>query len=138
MGEWLQVHGEAIYGSQVWKKPYQWSEGKTEFKTEDQAYLGSDFILKQTVDPVPGHAVKEAYFTRKDNDLYVIVPRWPKEKLVLNSMTIANNASVQLLGLDQKVKWKQEGGDLVIYPPKLPVENSLSEYAYSFKISDFR
>src|SRR5699024_7571435 len=138
MGEWLQINGEAIYGTRPWEKPYQWSEGKREFETEDQVYLGSDYILKQTVDPARGQAIKEAFFTRKEDNLYVIVPNWPKEKHVVDSLTVSEHASIQLLGSEQNPEWEQEGADLIIYPPELQVDNSLSDYAYTFKISDFR
>src|SRR5699024_4900254 len=95
IGEWLQIKRVELNSTRPWEKPYQWSEGKREFETEDQVYLGSDYILKQTVDPARGQAIKEAFFTRKEDNLYVIAPNWPKEKLVVDSLTVSEHASIQ-------------------------------------------
>jgi alpha-L-fucosidase len=43
--------------------------------------VSGDAILKQTVDPDPGYAVKEVFFTKKGNNIYAIMPRYPKNKL---------------------------------------------------------
>ena len=136
MGKWLKVNGEAIYGTKKWKKPVQWSKGSREIKKEGM-FLGGDIILKQTVDPDPGYAVKEMFFTRKDDALYVILPKWTTGKLVVKDVNAAAGAKVTLLGQDGKLSWKNRGNDLeVVLPEKCKFDFSTEEeYAYVVKIS---
>jgi alpha-L-fucosidase len=135
MGKWLKINGEAIYGSGKWEKSVQWSEGKQGYKPEDQHYLGADFILKQTVDPEPGWAVKEIFFTQNDDYVFAILPKWPGKKIVINDLNAKDNAEITLLANNTNCKWKNAGNNLEIelpeYDPNMPLENT---YAYVLKI----
>ena len=69
-------------------------------------------------------------FTRKGNTLYAIAIEWPEREIRLTSLAGVDVSGVELLGLNEPVKWKQQGDGLVIQPSaKRPCR-----YAYSFKI----
>jgi alpha-L-fucosidase len=139
MGKWLKVNGEAIYGTRKWKEPVQWSKGDRNYKPE-QHYLGGDMVLKQTIDPEPGYAVKEYFFTTKDGVLYIISPKWRDKKIVINNVNASSGAKVTLLGQEGTFKWKNQGKNLVIeVPSKDKFSFSTEEqYAYVFKVSTIK
>lgn len=137
MGDWLKVNGEAIYGTRKWKRASQWSaDGKQDYKPEGVHYMPNDVIIKQTIDPEPGYAVREVFFTKKDTDVFPIVPKWPKEKLVIRDFETTKNTAVTLLGSDQEIKFEQNGKDVIVFVPHLTPDELPSKYAYSFKISN--
>ena len=137
MGAWLKVNGDGIYGTRKWERSTQWSEeGEKDWKPEGVHYMPNDVIIKQTIDPEPGYAVREVFFTKKDNDVFAIVPKWPKESLVIRDFKTAKNTQVSLLGSDLKFSFEQKGKDLVIKVPNLTPDELPSKYAYSFKISN--
>ena len=139
MGKWLKVNGESIYGTQKWKKTVQWSEGDRDFKP-DQHYLGGDFILKQTIDPEPGYAVKELFFTQKANDLFAISPKWPGEKLVIKGFNAKKGTNVSLLGVKGNLDWENKGKDMLIQIPQNPPGQFSYEqsFAWVIKISGLK
>jgi len=138
IGKWLQVNGDAIYGTRRWKQPVQWSEGERDYKPKDQHYLGGDYILKQTVDPEPGYAVKELFFTYKDGNLFAISPKWPGKELVIKNFQAEKNATVRILTTDQSLKWRNKKGNLVIEMPDYDPNafDAAPPYTYVFKITD--
>ena len=137
IGKWLELNGETIYGTRKWHQPCQWSEGKQDYKPEKTNYLSGDLILKLTVDPEPGFAVKELIFTRKDSTLFAIAPQWPGKALTIQGVQGKTDTEVTLLATGETLQWKNSGDDLVIALPDYDPNKFTTEsaYAYAFKIT---
>jgi len=135
IGKWLDVNGEAIYGTKPWKESFQWSSGEQNFKPK-QHYLGGDFILKQTIDPEPGYAVKELFFTQNDSYYFAISPKWPGKKLSIRKFNPVKNSTVTLLATGELLQWRIEGENMVIDMPAFDINMVAEEdyYAWTFKI----
>ncbi|OJY84515.1 MAG: alpha-L-fucosidase [Sphingobacteriales bacterium 44-15] len=121
-GKWLDINGEAIYGTRPWKI---YGEGPT------QSASGSFADQK-----VPFTA-KDIRFTTKGNILYAIAMGQPATNTTIKTLGAkAGNgviASVEIIGSDEKISWKQEADALVIKPSKsYPSENAVV-YKISFK-----
>jgi alpha-L-fucosidase len=134
IGHWMKINGEAIYGSTRWKQPSQWGPGRTDYKPKNG---GGDLLLKLTVDPDPGYAVKECFFTynAERKDLYLLLPRWPSGgTFTVRGLAPAAGTTVQLLETKQGLAWKAIGKDIAITLPPFDPNNMTSEYAYVLKI----
>jgi len=135
MGEWLKINGEAIYGTTRWKESSQWSEGNREYKDRN-----GDMLLKITVDPDPGYAVKEVFYTynAKTNSLYAILPKYPDgRKLVLKNNDPASGTNISFLSTKEKLNWHQQGNDVVIDLPEYDPNKIKTPYAYVVKIENY-
>ncbi|HNU88334.1 MAG TPA: alpha-L-fucosidase [Ferruginibacter sp.] len=135
MGEWLKINGEAIYGTSRWKEHSQWSEGNREYKDRS-----GDMLLKITIDPDPGYAVKEVFYTynANANTLYAIFPRYPdNKKLVLKNIDPPAGSTIGFLSTNEKLNWKQQGGDVVIDLPEYNPNKIKAPYAYVIKIGNY-
>lgn len=120
MGAWLNLNGEAIYGSRYW---YIYGEGPTKFK-------GGSFIDNQKL----VYTAADIRFTTHDQTLYAILLDWPGETAEIHALSVLkkeNISSVILLGDDNPLGWElTEEGLLVHFPRKRPCE-----YAYVLKIA---
>ena len=124
MGEWLNVNGEAIYGT----RPF------TVYGEGDAKVFEGHLNERSN----PDNTAKDIRFTTKGDILYAIVLDWPKEgELVIHSLKSGNNLysdkieSIQLLGHDGNLKYKVDNEGLKIELPKEKVGN----HAFAFKIT---
>lgn len=119
IGRWLSVNGEAIYDTRPWNKPFQWSAGIRNYKSKTQKEK-LELILKQTVDPDPGYAVKEMFFTYKDHNLYCILPFYPKSsKMVIRDFSLKENkrSAITFLSSGQELEWTDDSNNVTITMP---------------------
>ena len=135
MGEWLKINGEAIYQTSRWKTASQWSEGRKDYKDRS-----GDMLLKITVDPDPGYAVKEVFYTYNDktNTLYAILPKYPdNKKVVLKDMDLSESGTVSFLSTKKNLSWSLEGKNTVIDLPEYDPNKIKVPYAYVIKIENY-
>lgn len=135
IGAWLKINGKAIYGSTTWKQSCQWSEGKVR-DAERGNYRVKYDVMKLTVNPDPGFAVKEVFFTRKDHQLFAICPQLPDKELRLKDVRMDKAGSVSMLGRPGQLDWRQDGADLVIALPLLNPSTMPTRHAYTFRVSN--
>lgn len=135
IGDWMKINGEAIYNTVRWKTPSQWSEGRRDYNAK-----GGDVMLKLTVDPDPGYAVKEIFYTYNPttNSLYAILPKYPSDrKLVIKDMMLPAGTTISFLSTKENLSWKQEGNNVVVSLPEYDPNKMKAPYAYVLKISNY-
>jgi alpha-L-fucosidase len=145
IGEWMKINGEAIYNTRRWKTPVQWSAGRRDYKGGNEHITGDwktggDIMLKLTVDPDPGYAVKEIFFTYNptSNSLYAIFPKYPDDKrLVIKNTELISGTRISLLSNNMTLNWNQRGSDVELELPDYSPYKMKSPHAFAVKIENF-
>ncbi|MGA2857451.1 MAG: alpha-L-fucosidase [Candidatus Sulfotelmatobacter sp.] len=120
VGSWLQVNGEAIYGTKPYRHSQQWSAGQVPNFDYNQEFNAAYDLTKLVDRPEAGRATIEAFYTSKGSDLYAILPRWPGKQFVAKDVDGAGVKSVTLLGSSQPLRFRQVGSSVTVDLPELP------------------
>ncbi len=121
VGAWLNVNGEAIYGTRPWRT---YGEGPT--KVTAGSFHDTD---------VANYKPEDFRFTAKGDALYIIGLAWPAsgEAVVRSLATIVGSepvASVDLLGGHPSLRFEQRGDGLHVHLPAQPP----AKYAYVLRV----
>ena len=136
IGKWMDINSEAIYNTVRWKTASQWSEGDRSYKPEKN----EDPVLKITVDPDSGFAVKEVFYTYNaiTNSLYTILPKYPSDKkMVLKDLQLPAGTAITFLSTKENLQWQQDGNNVVVSFPDYDPNKIKAPYAFVIKISNF-
>ncbi|MDN3548365.1 alpha-L-fucosidase [Mucilaginibacter aquaedulcis] len=124
IGSWLKVNGDAIYETEAYKQSYQWSGGIKRQKSGKNYMAG--YSVSQMIKPQTDTAYVEAFFTRKGNDLFCILPAYtPKFKL--RDMHLKTNVTATVLGSSKTLKWVKQKNDDIIDLSALKPSDASSE-----------
>jgi alpha-L-fucosidase len=133
IGAWLAVNGEAIYGTRPHTAAKQWSEGEVPKLEYNKEYDSVYDVAALTAKPLPGKASIEAFFTKKGDAVYAVLPRWPGRRFVWKDAAALRPKAVSLLGAPGALRFTKSGATLSIELPDLP-EELLGQPAWALKL----
>ncbi len=143
IGEWLDVNGEAIYGTRPWVKYGEGAAAQTMTQIRAAGFagrtneknLGGTLVAGGGV-PRHGYTAQDFRFTTKGDTLYALGMAWPGASALVTSLAAGDAGPgkvqrVELLGHAGALLFNQDAGGLKV---TLPAERPC-DYAYTLKIT---
>jgi hypothetical protein len=81
-----------------------------------------------------GKAVKQFFFTKKPDALYAITTGWLDPVATIRNVKVPDGSKVRMLGVDEPLKWRAEGKNLVIEAPAPAPDRMPCRIAWTFKL----
>jgi len=117
MGRWLEVNGEAIYGTKPWKV-FGENADESAYKTKAEVKTEKK---DEVFDGTPKDVVQDIRFTTKGKNLYVIARSWRQKEVLIKSL-VKNEyriKTVSMLGYKGRIDCTQSNiGTTVVIPAK--------------------
>ncbi|MBL6829442.1 MAG: alpha-L-fucosidase [Puniceicoccaceae bacterium] len=137
VGEWLDVNGEAIYGSRRWTKDCQWSAGEIREYTKQEFHKGiPDPIVEMAKYPRDGQARKECYFTAKDDTVYAMITRLPDSGVfTIKDIALGADSTVTMLGFDGELKTTAVDDGLAVELPRFNPSTLPCQHVFTLKLT---
>ena len=118
VGKWMEVNGEAVYGTKAWKVTH---EGPTKIAMEGTHARKESTVKSFATD-------KDFWFTSKDNLVYISTIVRPKgNKISIKALKGLNIQEISLLNESGEVQWQELGDAIEITLPQL--KNTTPGYA---------
>lgn len=129
IGKWMEINGEAIYGSKPWIIYGEDAEPENYSKQEVAKVGLEDEVLDAT-----RNVAQDIRFTTHNGNLYVIARGWKEPVVCVKTLTGSAHpaGSVTLLGYEGKLNWKQTAEGLFV---DLPSDIQRKVPVYVFKVS---
>lgn len=138
IGNWLAVNGEGIYNTKQWIKDTQWSSGNIPKFTKSDFHAGFP-IYEMTINPKKGNAVKEFWFSQKENNLYAFAPEWPKSSyIIIKDVKPTKQTEIKLMGCEKNLPYKKIKDGIKIDISSITIHDLPSPYVFGFKISNIK
>jgi alpha-L-fucosidase len=125
IGKWMEINAEGIRGTKPWEiaseNLSEDESGTEETKVSEEAKKMEDAVKDHT----PKDIIPEVRFVTKGDDLYAFVCSFYEKSVTIKSLGLNENnriEAVNLLGVDNKVKWKQTKEGLKIRMQDYPIE----------------
>lgn len=121
IGKWLDVHGEAIYGTRPW---YTFGEGPTKEPEGTSLNLYNDFLNLE-------YSARDIRYTTRGDTIFAILlgipePEYPIKLTAFGSKEFrAHVKNICLVGSDEAVTWEMNENGLFIAPPET-VKNNIA------------
>ncbi len=78
--------------------------------------------------------IPNGYFTKKGNDLYLILTQFPESYVIIKGLS--GERQISMLGYDKPIIYSKSGQSVTITPPKLTPDESINKHAWVFKIEN--